>query len=85
MARKLTDEELATKRANAKMRADIKGLFSQVPEVRLDAIDALKAAWNYDEPSFNLAEIAEHGPESATLTAMRRDTYKEVINWLINL
>lgn len=85
MARKLTDEELSAKRAESQMREKIKGLFSQIPEVRADAIDALKQAWNYDAASFDLSEIAEHGPQAASLSAMRRDTYREVITWLINL
>ena len=85
MPRKLTDQELAQKRADANLRGRIKRLFSENPEVRLDAQEALKEAWNFDEPSFNMEELATMDPQSSTLAAMRRDAAKEVITWLIKL
>lgn len=85
MARKLTDEELSARRADAQRRDRIKRLFSSIPEVREDAIDALKEAWAYDTPAFDLTEIAEHGPEAASLAAMRRDAAREFIDWITKI
>ena len=82
MARRLSDEELAQKRADANLRERIKGLFSGVPQKREDAIEALKEAWNFDDPSFDLEELATMDPQAVALSAMRRDTYKEIITWL---
>lgn len=70
---------------HAKAREKIKRLFSTNPEVRADAVNELKKAWNYESPAFDLEEIAQHGPQAASLTAMRRDTIKEVIDWFIKL
>jgi glucose dehydrogenase len=81
----MTDEQLAQKRKDADRRDRIKRLFSDIPEVRADAIDALKEAWDFDTPCFNLEELANCNPQAATLTAMRRDTIKEVITWITKI
>ena len=80
--RELTEEELKEQRAKARMRSSIKGLFSEIPEVRLEALDALKEAWSYDEPSFRTDELASAETQSAVIAAARRDGYKEIIAWL---
>jgi hypothetical protein len=85
MAQHLTDEELARKRADADLRERIPRIFSSDPTVREDAHKALKEAWNFDEPSFNLGELATMDSQSAALAAMRRDSYKELITWLTKL
>lgn len=85
MPQAITDEELARKRADANLRARIKKLFSEDLTVREDAQEALKEAWNFDEPSFNMVELASMDPQASTLAAMRRDTYKELITWLTKL
>ena len=85
MGVQMTDQELAQKRADADMRGRIKGLFSENEIIRKDAIEALKKAWNFDEPSFDLGELATMDPQSASLSAMRRDGYKEIITWLTKL
>lgn len=85
MARQFTDEELAQRRADAALRARIKKLFSEVPTVREDAVEALKEAWDFDKPSFDMGELATMDPQAATLAAMRRDAAKEVITWLSKL
>lgn len=79
--RALTDEELAEKRQDAASRELVRKLFSQVPEARADAIDALKRAWGYDEPSFRDDELAV-GAQAASLAAARRDGQKQIIAWL---
>ena len=83
--RLLSDEELVAKRAEAQIRKNIRGLFSPITEVKADAVDALKEAWSFDEPSFDLGELATMDPQSAALAAMRRDSYKEIITWLIKI
>jgi hypothetical protein len=45
----------------------------------------LKEAWDFDEPSFNMGELATMDPQAATLAAMRRDAVKEVITWLTKI
>jgi hypothetical protein len=85
MARKLTDEELAQRRADSNLRTRIHRLFSENPEIREDAQEALKEAWNFDEPSFNMDELATMDPQAATLAAMRRDAVKEIITWLTKI
>ena len=67
------------------LRKKAKGLFSEIPEVRADAIDALKESWAFDEPSFNLGELATFPPENCNIMAARRDGYKEIITWLTKL
>lgn len=81
----ITDEELTRRREDAARRDRIKRLFSDIPEVRQDAIDALKEAWAFDSPCFDMAELAECNPQAATLAAMRRDAIKEVITWIIKV
>ena len=85
MARQLTDEELERKRADANLRQRIRKLFSENQTVREDAIEALKEAWNFDDPSFDLGELATMDPQAVALSAMRRDTYKELITWLTKI
>lgn len=81
----LTDEELTRRQQDAARRDRIKRLFSDIPEVRQDAIDALKEAWAFDSPCFDMEELAQFNPQAATLAAMRRDTIKEVITWLTKI
>lgn len=85
MPREFTEDELARKRADADLRERIKKLFSTDPLVRADAHEALKEAWNFDKPSFNMDELATMDPQASALAAMRRDTYKELITWLTKL
>tara|TARA_R110000850_G_C9996151_1_gene468205 strand:- start:39134 stop:39391 length:258 start_codon:yes stop_codon:yes gene_type:complete len=85
MAKLMTDEEVAQKRRDADLRQRIKFIFDPNLIVREDAHDALKEAWCIDEPSFDLGELATMDPQAATLSAMRRDSIKEVINWLLKL
>lgn len=85
MSKNLTDEQVTALQADATRRDRIKKLFSNVPEVRADAVDALKEAWAYDQPAFNLEEISQFGPEAASLAAMRRDATREFIDWLLKL
>lgn len=85
MALQMSDAELAAKRAAASQREKVRGLFSDNAEVKKDAIDALKEAWSFDEPSFDLTELATMPPEAAALAAMRRDSYKELITWLTKI
>lgn len=75
-------EEITEKQIQYKLRKSIKGLFSDHPEVRAEAVEALKIAWEYDQPCFNLGELAAHTPEAAALSAMRRSTIKEFIDWI---
>jgi hypothetical protein len=85
MAKQYTDEELAIKRANAALRGRIKMLFADNSVVKEDEQEALKESWDYHAPSFNLDELATMNPQAASLAAMRRDTIKEVINWLTRI
>ena len=85
MAKQYTDEELAKRRADAALRDRIKLLFADNAIVREDAQDALKQAWDYNSPCFSLDELATMNPQAAALAAMRRDTVKEVINWLTRI
>jgi len=84
MAKQMTDEELDRKRRDAGLRQRIKMLFAENETVRDDAQKALKEAWNFDDPSFNLEEIAID-PQAGSLSAMRRDGIKEVITWLTKI
>ena len=81
----LTDDELTQRREDAARRDRIKRLFSDIPEVRQDAIDAIKEAWAFDAPCFDMVELANHDPQAATLAAMRRDAIKEIITWLTKI
>lgn len=81
----LTKEELAQKRADADLRERIKRLFNTDKIVREDAHEALREAWSLDQPSFDLQELATMDPQSATLSAMRRDAIREVVTWLTNI
>jgi hypothetical protein len=85
MAQQFTDEEMARKRADADLRERIPRIFSSDPTIREDAHKALKEAWNFDEPSFNMCELATMDPQAATLAAMRRDAAKEIITWLTKI
>tara|TARA_R110000782_G_scaffold61369_2_gene126447 strand:+ start:2194 stop:2424 length:231 start_codon:yes stop_codon:yes gene_type:complete len=67
------------------IRKKVRGLFSDNLDVKLDAFDALKAAWSFDEPSFRLDELATMDSHAAALAAMRRDSYKEIITWLTKI
>jgi hypothetical protein len=80
-----TDEQLAARRRDKALRERIKFLFADTTLVKEDAAKALKEAWDYDAPSFDLEELATMNPQAATLAAMRRDTVKEVINWLTRI
>lgn len=80
----MTPEQKAKARDNA-MRKKVKGLFSEIPEVRADAIDNIKEAWCFDEPSFDIAELAAHPSENCAIMAARRDAHKEIITWLTKL
>jgi len=66
-------------------RKKAKGLFSEIPEVRADAIDALKDSWCFDEPCFDIGELASHPSENCAIMAARRDAHKEIITWLTKL
>jgi hypothetical protein len=81
----MSDEELVQRRANAKLRERTKRIFSTDPVVRADAHEALKEAWHFDQPSFDLDELAAVNIQAAVLAAMRRDTIKEVITWITKL
>ena len=85
MAEQMSDEVIAQKRRDANLRQRIPFMFDKNSVVREDAYDALKEAWSYDAPSFDLEELATMTTEAATLAAMRRDTIKEVINWLMKI
>ena len=85
MATQYTDEQLAARRRDTALRERIKFLFADTTLVKEDAQKALKEAWDYDAPSFDLDELATMNPQAATLAAMRRDTVKEVINWLTRI
>lgn len=85
MARQLSDEELAQKRRDADLRERVCRIFSDNDTVRFDALDALKEAWCYNDPCFNLEELASMSPEASSLAAMRRSTVKEFIDWLAKL
>lgn len=67
------------------LRKKAKGLFSDIPEVREDAIDAIKESWAFDEPSFRVEELASHSSENCSIMAARRDAHKEIITWLTKL
>ncbi len=77
--------DVARAAADADLRRRVKTLFSDNEVVRADAQEALKEAWNFDEPSFNLDELASMDTQAATLAAMRRDTIKEVITWITKI
>jgi hypothetical protein len=85
MAREIPEEELQALRADANLRERIRRLFSQDTGVRADAVDALKEAWDFDDPSFNMGELATMDYHASTLAAMRRDSIKEVITWLTRI
>jgi hypothetical protein len=78
-------EPVDQKKIDLALRKKVKGLFSAIPEVRLDAIDALKQSWCYDEPSFEVTELASHPAQNCAIMAARRDAHKEVITWLTKL
>ena len=79
------EDKITHSRADAARRQKIRGLFSEVPAARLDAIDTLKDAWEVEEPSFNQAELANFDPQAAILAAARRDAIKEVVTWITKL
>jgi len=83
--REMSKEELAAKQADSRMRKAILGLFSPLPEAKLDAIDALKEAWCFDDPSFRADELAAVDPQAAIIAAARRDGQKEIITWLTKI
>lgn len=85
MKPQLTVEELKQKREDSDRRTRIKRLFSEIPEARADAIDALKEAWSVDSPCFEVSEMATMDPQIVALMAMKRDSQREVINWLTKL
>jgi len=71
--------------AAARQRERIRRLFSTNAEVRADAVEALKDAWAFDEPSFRVDELATHSSEVCSLMAARRDGQKELLTWLLKL
>lgn len=80
----MTGDELDQKRRDANLRGRIKMLFAENDIVKKDAQDALKEAWSFDDNCFDLQEVALN-PQSAALSAMRRDAIKEVITWLTKI
>ena len=79
------EQEQLQRQQEIKIREKIRMLFSAHPEVRLDAQEALKAAWSYDQPSFRMEELAAMPADNCTIAAARRDGAKEVIDWLLKL
>lgn len=71
--------------SRGQFREKVRGLFSQHPEVRADAIDALKKAWAYDDPSFRLEELANMPSDNCVIAAARRDGHKEILAWLFSI
>jgi len=67
----------------AKLRQRIRRLFNSQPEIRADAQEALRTAWEYDEPSFRVEELASHPADNCNIMAARRDGQKEVLAWLM--
>jgi len=63
----------------------IRRLFSNNPEVQKQAEDDLKQAWDYYQPAFRVDELAVSDPQSCALMAAKRDSVREVIDWLISL
>jgi len=76
---------LTAKQLAARERERIRRLFSQNPEVRADAVEALKDAWAYDEPSFRMDELASQPAQNCVIAAARRDGQKELLTWLLNI
>lgn len=72
----------AEKRRAADFRARIMRIFSPDETVRADALDALKDAWEADQPSFRTEELASASADNCTIMAAKRDGQKEVIDWL---
>lgn len=66
-------------------RSKIRGLFSENPAIRADAVEAMKKAWAFDAPSFDIAELATQPADNCTIMAARRDGQKEVLTWLMKL
>ena len=77
--------QITEKQAAARQRERISRLFSTNTEVRADAVDALKEAWAYDQPSFLVEELANNPAENCSLMAARRDGQKELITWLLKV
>jgi|SaaInlStandDraft_1057018.scaffolds.fasta_scaffold257237_2 hypothetical protein len=80
----MTPEEQAKAHDRA-LRTKAKGLFSDIPEVKADAVDALKESWGFDEPSFRVEELAAHPSQNCAIMAARRDGHKEILSWLTKL
>ncbi len=72
-------------RQDTRRHAQIRQLFSGDETARALAILSLKEAWGHDNPAFNEDELANFHPQAATTMAAKRDGWKEVINWLIQL
>ena len=81
----INKEEIDERRRNADLRQRIRRIFSENKEVRDDAIDALKDAWDYELPSFRMEELATMPTEACTIVAAGRDRVKELIDWLIKI
>jgi hypothetical protein len=69
----------------AEERRRARRLFSDNAVVRQEAIEIIKNAWSYHEPSFNVEELSSMPTEACTIMAAKRDAYKEVVDWLIKL
>ena len=76
---------LEQKRANEQKRVLIRNLFSPDQDMREQARDELKKAWNVDQPSFRVDELAAHPAENASLMAAIREGNREVIEWILGL
>lgn len=73
------------KQQNAALRSRIRRIFSENPEVKADAVEALRDAWGCDLPSFQMEELAIMPAENCTLAAARRDGIKELVDWLAKI
>jgi hypothetical protein len=79
------DSEVKAVLDAAEERRRARRLFSDSPVVRQEAIEILKNAWGYHEPSFRVEELSNIPADACSIMAAKRDAYKEVLDWLFKL
>lgn len=70
---------------DAQRRVLIRNLFHEDEELREEARREFKKAWEYDQPSFKVAELSSHSAETASLMAAMREGSREVVAWILSL